>query len=424
MNLKLNFLTLSLLVCIAFPGQGKEIRYENYIYESYIKTVICFNSTIDDPAPVIILDGADKLKLSFDDLRNVSDYYQYTFVHCDANWNPTATLRPNEYLKGSLNENFQEYRFSTNTYQKYVHYDLTFPTENMKPSISGNYILKVFRNYDETDLILTRRFMVNQQKVVVNCMPKPATRIESRFTKQEVDLEVGYNGYNIPFPFRDVKVVITQNNRWDNAITNLVPQMVSDNKLIYNYELENLFNGGNEFRFFDLRSIRFYSQNVKEKYFDTLTHAILDIDENKAAKLYFQLNDFNGRRLIANKDGKDGEIDGDYVVVHFSLPANAPFTEGDLYVLGELSDWRAQDEFKMRFNEVRRMYEASIPIKQGYYNYIYAVSKDGAIPYDETKTEGSHFDAENDYRAYVYHRNQFYDYDELVGMVKVNTRTR
>src|SRR5579872_656390 len=64
------------------------IRYENYTYNGNIKTVLLHKDGFELSAPAIELHGTDKLNLSFDDLdANMKEYF-YTFIHCDANWQP------------------------------------------------------------------------------------------------------------------------------------------------------------------------------------------------------------------------------------------------------------------------------------------------------------------------------------------------
>ena len=43
-----------------------------------------------------------------------------------------------------------DYEYSFNTLQNYIHYQYDFPSENLSPSISGNYKLKVFDVFGDT----------------------------------------------------------------------------------------------------------------------------------------------------------------------------------------------------------------------------------------------------------------------------------
>ena len=167
---------------------------------------------------------------------------------------------------------------------------------------SGNYIIKVYRNFDEEDVLLTRRFIVVDPQTKITTTVKSATIPEFRFTHQEIDFSVNYLGFDIPNPFLDVHVTILQNNSWNNAITNLKPQFVNNNELSFNYENENIIPGTNEFRFFDIRSLRFFSNNVIKKYIDTVQNVVLRPEESKAYLNYIRWIDYNGKRDIFNSD--------------------------------------------------------------------------------------------------------------------------
>lgn len=416
----------SILLSVFFSlnsALAKELVYDNHIYEDQIKTVLLYVPGTNYPVPVIKLNSSDKLHLSFDEFTNNNDYYQYTLVHCDANWKPT-NLRPLEYMQpGNLFTNIDQFKFSNNTYKRFVHYDAFFPSKDVAPKISGNYLLKVYRNFDESDLIITRKIFVLDNKATFTTNIQPATLPDVRFSKQEVDFSFKLNNYQVIDPFNDLKVVVSQNNRWDNAITNLKPQFIVGNEYTYNYERENLFDGTNEYRFFDFRSLRFFSQNVESKYFDEINHLVLRREEKRGATRHLEYIDFNGKRVIANKDGQnDGSFDGDYAWVYFSLSAPQRFRMGEVYIFGELSDWQVKEEFRMTYNESKLQYEGKAILKQGYYSYLYVTENEVTGALETVETEGNYMETENDYYLYVYCRNQSFDYDELIGFGRFNTR--
>ena len=80
---------------------------------------------------------------------------------------------------------------------------------------------------------------------------------------QEIDVSISYKGYMVKNPYQDIRISICQNNRWDNAITELKPSFLRDQSLIYDFTEENVFKGGSEFRYFDFKSFRFQSEYVK-----------------------------------------------------------------------------------------------------------------------------------------------------------------
>jgi hypothetical protein len=394
--------------------------WENKIYDLSVHSVVFGRIGTDDRYPVINLNSQEVLRLSFDMLANQSENLQYTFIHCDANWQPTK-LNQNEYLNGMSFDNITDFRFSTNTYVKYVHYNIFIPNENMKPRVAGNYIVKVFRNFDEEDLLLTRRMMVLNASTTIEGKARPASLAEYRYTKQEVQFNVGINPSQVINPLQDVKIVLMQNARWDNAITGLKPQFLTNNKLEYNYLDQTLFNGGNEFRWFDIRNLRQFSPNVKSKRTDTVVHALLNMEESRGATQYFTYLDFNGRRIIENKEGNNSDIDGDYAYVTFQLSAVMGVPSGaEIFVIGEFTDWRLMPQYKMYFNRNRQRYELDVPLKQGRYEYCYAIKNEKGQP-DETSLEGNHYQTENEYCVLVYTRNLILNYDELIGIKRFST---
>ena len=412
---------LFLLVLSSLYSLGQRVS-DNTCYDDKVATVILQkNIGIYDPLPLLNLGSTESLKLSFDMLDPQNEFLNYSIIHCNRNWMP-SDLQPMDYVNGNTMGEITDYKFSTNTYQTYTHYSLNFPTEEMTLTKSGNYILKVFRNFDEEDILLTRRFMVVDIQTKISSTIKSATVPEFRFSHQEVDFSVNYLGFDIPNPFLDVNVTILQNNSWNNAITNLKPQFVNNNELSFNYENENLFPGTNEFRFFDIRSLRFFSNNVIKKYIDSVQNVVLRPEESKAYLNYVRWIDYNGKRDIFNSDGMNLVEDGDYALVHFNFKSNNLEDMGEIFVYGELTDWQLKDEFKMTYSPELNMYTCPVLLKQSYYNYHFILrDKDGKIDY--SFTEGNHQETENDYTILVYHKNVFYGYDEIIGLGSRNSNT-
>ncbi len=327
----------SVFLCFTNKAISQDIQYTK-TYDPSVETVL-LNKTSEstDPVPMLNLNSNEQLQLSFDQLKPTNEYLQYTFIHCNANWE-VSNMSQNEYLQGTYAGNIEDIEFSTNTYQKYVSYTCKFPSNEVSFTRSGNYILKVYRNFDDDDLVLTRRFMILDPQVIVKSTVNSATDVRYRFSKQEVDFEIDYKNYMIPNPFIDVKTCVLQNYNWSNAITDLKPKYVNNGVLIYNYEEENLFDGGNEFRFFDIRSLRFFSLNVTKKYIDSMKNAVLRPDETRAHLAYYNQFDYNGKRAIQNKDGSNIVADGDYALVHFYLTSDHEISPNGVYIFGELSD--------------------------------------------------------------------------------------
>lgn len=398
------------------------LKYDDYNYKPNIRTVQFHESTWEYAAPVISLGGTDQIELAFDDLDANQTTYAITFVHCNADWTP-SDLMTSEYLSGFFDVNIINYSFSSNTYQKYAHYSVLFPQQNVTFTKSGNYLMCMYANSDPKNLVLSRRFMVYDNKVSIGGTFRQ-TMGENQFKKQQLDFTISSSGYDLNNPYKDMKVALVQNNRWDNAVTDIKPTFMNGNQFIYSLDDASSFNGGNEFRFFDIRSLRFLTEKVKEIYRDDnlKNHVVLYKEDLRGNKPYLFYNDFNGSFLIKNREAiGDSDIEGDYVYVEFFLPYPNPEPSGNFYVMGKLTDWRMNRNSKMNYNYTRGGYETKLYLKQGYYNYMYVLSNDAKKGGDETIVEGNHWDTENDYNIYVYHRKFGTYYDQLVGFKRLNT---
>ncbi len=147
----------------------------NKIYQENIKTVLFHRQGWDLSPPLMKLNYDEKLLLSFDDLDADGKEYMFTIVHCDANWKP-SDLEQYEYIDGYYEDYIYEFRYSVNTIVSYTHYELVFPTDDLKPKLSGNYMMKVFiENRDS--LFFTRKFKIVDQKVNIEGVVKQATYI-------------------------------------------------------------------------------------------------------------------------------------------------------------------------------------------------------------------------------------------------------
>jgi hypothetical protein len=399
------------------------LRYDDHIYKPYIKTVQVHESTWDYAAPIINLHSNEQIELSFDDLESDAKQYLVAFEHCNADWTP-SDLMVSEFIEGFFDMNIINFSYSMNTLQKYTHYSVLFPQQNLRFTKSGNYIAYVYLNGDKKDLALSRRFMVYDNKVNIGHTFRQTSGDDDQFSKQHFDFNILHSNYDITNPYNDLQVILTQNGRWDNAVFGIKPTFMGGRQLTYSLDDASTFSGGNEFRYFDIRSMRFFTERVKNIYRDSSfnNHVVLFPEELRASKPYLFYNDFNGNFLIRNRDAQGNQdIEADYVYVDFFLPYSIPESGGNFYILGKLTDWRMNKRSKMSYNYKRSGYEAQLYLKQGFYNYIMVLSNDKKRGGDESVTEGSHWETENDYQILVYHRKIGTYYDQLIGYKKINT---
>ena len=397
---------------------AKQMQYDNDVYLPFIKSVRLFPNK-DPLAPPIIRLGGSPLRLVFDDITAEFHNYGYTVVHCNADWTPSDLLKA-EYIDGFQEYFIREHEFAFNTFVPYVSYSFTIPNQYMRLTKSGNSLLIIFENDDPEQVVITRRFMVYEDFVTPAIAPKRATLTQNMDTHQEINFIINHTGYTIPDPMQDLKVAILQNQRWDNAILNLKPQFVGNSTLTYNYDEENNFPGGNEFRFFDVKNFQTLTMNVRRYLMDSIWEAVLVPMRPRETENYSVQPDVNGNYVIRRTGARNPEIEADYCWVDFFLASSTVYEEGNVYVFGALSDWKIRPEFLLRYDYKRMGYTGKILLKQGYYDFKFAIARDGINRADETLIEGSHWETENDYTVLIYHREIGIRYDRLIGFATVN----
>ena len=233
-------LATSLIACTAtqpaITGQEDyyspgETRYEDHVYSPTVHTVQFFKKGFELSPAIIELGSPDPLVLRFDDFSPDADNLSYTVVHCNADWQP-SDLVPGQYIRGIPVDFVPSPGQSFNTLQPFLQYGLEFPNGMMQPAVAGNYLLKVFRGTDQEDLVLTRRFLVFEDRVKIDAAIVPPRDIALRDIDQQLDLTLRYPGITAPDPFNDLHVAVLQNNRWDDARTGFRPKFIRDAELI------------------------------------------------------------------------------------------------------------------------------------------------------------------------------------------------
>lgn len=416
--------TLYVVICILFSNNSlfsqendstNYFELSNKIYADNIKTVLFHRQGWDLSPPLMKLNSGEKLLLSFDDLEADGKEYLFTIIHCDASWKP-SDLEEYEYIDGYYEDYIYEFQYSVNTIVSYTHYELEFPTYDLKPKLSGNYVMKVFIE-NEDSLFFTRKFKIVDQKVNIEGVIKQATNLSDKKYKQEIDFEITSPSYRINNPYRDLNVEIIQNGRWDNAVRNLKPKMVVGQTLDYNYDLENVFDGGNEFRTFDIKSLNYYTEFIARIDYDYNGYQItLQPDEKTTFKNYKTEDDINGQLKIKTEDQDLTEVSSEYVHVHFYLPYPAPMIDGDIFIIGAITDWNFSDEAKMTYDYQRKGYVKTMLVKQGYYNYQYMLKYTNQEVADVAFIEGNHWETKNEYTISVYYQSPGDNYDQLIGV--------
>lgn len=411
-----------LLLSIAANATA-QITYDNRVYLPSIKSVEFYNTNKPQSFPIINLRSSDVLLLAFDDLKGGTKYLNYTIEHCDADWYPSQ-LSPSEYLQSFTDDKITDYRYSANTIQKYTHYEITFPNYSIVPKLSGNYLLKVYLDGDINKLVITRRFYVLDSKVSVSADVQASSDNSLRQSNQKINFRINYGGLPVQNPNTDIRALVLQNARTDKAQMNTQPTNLRGNNLVYNDVATNDFPGGNEFRHFDLRSLKLNSDRVGRIFKDTANTVVLLGDPNRNQSAYSFQYDNNGNYYVLNQDGSNPKIDADYVHVYFSLAGNKTDSEGSAYIVGRFNNYQLNEQSKLQFDSGRARFYTDLFLKQGVYDYQYVWVDNKTQKPDDITFEGSYYETENDYQILVYFHKPGARYEELVGYTQINTTKR
>lgn len=400
------------------------LRYDDYVYSENIKSVQLYKKNDEYSIPMIALGSQEQLQLAFDDLESGMGTYNYSFILCNNDWTP-ADLMPMEYIEGLTSDYFNNTHQSFNTTIHYTHYETLLPSPEIKITKSGNYLLKVYPDGEPDNPIITRRFYVYQNLVSVEAEAFLAKAPQDRNHKQEIFIKINTNQYPMPDIYGSLTVKVQQNGRKDNIKTLHKPKIITANYLYYNGIGDIVFDGGNEFRKMDIRSFRIQSARMASLTYDSSGYQIqLLPDAIRAHKNYLNYQDINGQFGVINWDDPhlSEKIESDYGFVHFTLPVPIPYEDGEIYLLGNFTNWRMDAQSKLNYNKEKKAYETTLILKQGYYDYNYIFVPNGKTEGDISRIEGNHSETENMYHVFVYYRDQGEMYDKLISVQSFSSK--
>ena len=380
-----------------------------------IKTII-FRGENDDQFPIVQI--GESISLEFDDIyANEQDYY-YKLVHCDYNWTPSRLLK-SQYLSGIDNQRILDYENSYTTLQPFSNYKLTIPNRDVRLKVSGNYMLEIYNNSYE--LQFSRKFVVYKNLVKIGGTVKRSRDFEYLNEKQVVQFSIHTSNYRLVNPKKEVKVAILQNYHWPTAIYNIKPQFTLGTELVYKYDRETSFFGGNEFLNFDTKDLRAPSSAISHIELGEIYNHYLFSDRSRANRPYTYYPDINGNFAIRTLQGDNNSREAEYTNVHFSLPYKEEIGLDDIYIYGKHNNYSLTAENRMTYNEKNGMMEGQLKLKQGFYNYKYVIQRSDESIELNTVSGNFHF-TENTYLILVYYRNFGDLYDSVIGVGSANSQ--
>ena len=400
-------------------SQNKTVNYD-YVYLDNVRSVQLKVPNLQTSYPIVEL-GNQRLHLSFDEIGTETRYLRYRIEHCTRDWRPSE-LDELEFINGFNGEELRDFAFSVNTRVQYVHYELLLPNRYIQWTKSGNYLLHV---YDEMtgEPILTRRFLVAEPIMKIFAQLNKPSDVSKISTHHEIDFTAIHKEFRIPNPRREIFATVLQNGRWNNAVMDIAPYLIKPEELTFDYQDKIVFPAGKEFRNVDFRSLKSGSRNIHEiNEYEDAYEIHLKSDEKRTYKNYYTEKDLNGQFVIQTLDDRNQMLEAEYVYVLFSLHSAQPIYDKDVYLIGGFTDWLIDDRFKMTYEEQYSAYLGEVLLKQGIYDYLYAISDLAATNGDTEELEGNWHESENYYTILIYYRPFGGRYDRLIGVSTIGEK--
>ena len=369
--------------------------------------------------PVITLRGNTPINIDFDDLTHEYHRYVYKVEHCEADWTTSEDLFVSDFIDG-FNDGraLEDLEESLNTNVLYTHYHLQIPNAECRLKMSGNYRVTIYDENNDNEEMLKVYFMVVEPKMGISMKVLTNTDIDINGAHHQLDVDLDFGGSLVTNHERQIKTVIMQNGRWDNAVLNPKPQYVRSDGLRWDHNKDLIFPAGNEYRKFEMLDMNHTTMGMEMLDWDGDSyHAYIWLDEPRNSYVYDE--DANGSFIIRNTDYTEINRTCDYLLTHFRL--KSPRLDGDIYLNGTWTNDMFSEQYQMEYNEDEQIYEGIVSLKQGYYSYQYLWLKpDGTTA--PVPSEGSFYQTENKYQMFVYYRGVGERTDRLVGYQQVSNK--
>lgn len=409
----------SLILLLLLFAQCLSMKAQrNVVYDKNIRSLTVIADEDWQKSPVTTL-GDGIIDIDFDEMSHDIHRYSYTVTHCESNWKDSEELFESDYVSGFASGNLiDDITQSILTNNLYTHYHIRLPNNNCSLRLGGNYKLSVIDEEDGNRLVLTACFMVLDEKMGLSMQWTPSTDATVYNRHQQISMTLNYNGTPVTNPQTQLKTVLVQNSRWDDARWNVQPQYNTGKSLAWDHCRDYIFEGGNEYRKFEILSTDAAAMGIERLGWDGKQwHAYPFLQ--KLQPNYLTDVDADGHFLIRNSDNSNADNESDYMLVHFQFYTGHPYPT-PVYINGGLTEDWFSPEYEMHYNDSTKTYEQTVLLKLGYYNYQFlTIGKDGkahVLPDD-----GCFYRTENTYEAFIYYRPIGGRTDNLVGYQSIKT---
>lgn len=322
---------IGLILVVLSLWMGVRAQTHTHVFNEQIRTLRVERRVLELADGIV--DGSDPentLHISFDEMSHDVHFYTYSVQML------SSELLSGEYLKGFTTRDITDYEHSINTSREYTHYWFEFPNEDMAITKSGNYRLTVYEDGNTENRVAEVDFCVVEPIVKIASKVRSHTDIEFNGRYQQVDIDVDLQDAAINYQPSEFRVVVTQNNRQDNAVVLTQPTFMEPKRLRYINNKALIFEGGNEYHHFDAFSCFYAGYGIDRVYHEMGDYHVSLFPTEITKGQYIHEFDSDGRFVVNAERTADSDTEAEYMWVYWTLPADKPWFDGSLYIGGEL----------------------------------------------------------------------------------------
>lgn len=394
----------------ANAGSSAEVASEAR-FAPPVRTVGVVQLYAGDPGtlPVATLGSGETLTLAFDLLADRGRALSISFAHADRTWR--RDLSTPQYMESFSNDTILEYTRSRGTQVPYVHYRYTFPNDDIRFRVSGNYIVRVAEQGRPDNVLFERPFFIDEsggslslgsESIIVTGQRQPSVRPVARFTPPDA-LRGNPFGYNVCF---------ARNALWSQSRCAERPLLAERPALRFELDRQAAFAPRALSYTLDLRALRPGGDIDRIDRSGAPFRVVLEPDAAQFPDAGFRNGPLAGPAVDAF-GRSEPDVTAEYVRTTFALvpPNEQPLRQPPI-LRGTFNGPSPKDQHALQWRAQRQRYEGDVLLKQGRYQYEYQLD---AATRNALQRQTASFAADV-YTTFVYYRDVSPATDRLLSV--------
>ncbi|MEX1122036.1 MAG: type IX secretion system plug protein domain-containing protein [Balneolales bacterium] len=377
-----------------------------------IHSIQLYRNTLEN-APIIELNTDQQLTLKFDELGFDVRSFRIKFTHHNADWSP-STLLPGFYQQGFMEDVITDSQTSQARRPAYTHYTYTFPNESVDLISSGNYLIEVYDD-ERGEILFSLPFFIQENAgQLITEIDELYGLDQQNFLFHQVFATYSYPN-EVMIPEVDLKTHFVQNQFWGRARQADVVETARPGQIRSHNLRENSFAGRYEFRKLDLDRLETEAFNILEVRPETTPPMVILMRDVVNLDISPPISESHRSGSIADN------VSARYADVHFELEIpRREQTNLPIYLIGPFNNWGINKNHRMTYNSETGSYTGNAIIKEGIYDYTYAVVEDNLV--DALRLDASFASSQQIYHSFIYFSDPQTQSDRLLKVHEHRTR--